>query len=231
MAGKIAKQVSGLSKAAKKDDPLDDISFDSWIEELEGSLEKHLIEVAKSGAGEAYQQLAIDDPSAFKLANDDAVTWAKEQAASMVGQTYVDGELVPNPNAEYNILDATREMIRSDVAQAIEEGWTNDELASKLSDSYAFSDARADMIARTEIARADVQGSLILYKDSGVVDQKQWITGAGCCDDCQELNDEVVDIDENFSDGSDGPPAHPACRCDVIPVVAQQSQDTEGEDA
>lgn len=225
MTDSVIKQLDGLRKA----DGADELSFEEWVEQLEGSIEKHLISVVKSGAKEAYQQLAIDNPDAFTLANDDAVEWAKTQAADMVGMTYLDGELVPNPNAEMNILESTREMIRADVSQALDEGWTTGELADRLKESYAFSDTRAEMIARTETARADVQGSLILYKESGVVEAKQWITGAECCDDCQALDGVEVPMDANFpGEGGDGPPLHPQCRCDVIPVV-QQSQDTEGE--
>lgn len=230
LSGDIAAKIGGLTKADDEKSPLDIISWDEYTLPLNDALATHIVSTAKSGAGEAYMQLAIDDPTAFDLANESAIDWAKQRAAELVGMKIdANGDLYPNPNAEYNILDSTREMIRSDVAAALEDGSTTDELAAKLSDSYAFSDTRAEMIARTETAKADVQGSLILYKESGVVESKQWITGAGCCDDCQALDKETVGIDDSFSDGSDGPPAHPQCRCDVVPVVSEQPNVDEGE--
>ncbi len=228
-AAKVAKQLSAVGKADKADDPLSDINWTEWQGPLNDSLATYITSTAKSGANEAYMQLAIDDPTAFDLANESAIDWSKTRAAELVGMKVDDsGDLVPNPKAEYSILDSTREMIRGDVTEALESGATTDELAAKLADSYAFSDTRAEMIARTEIAKADVQGSMILYRESGVVESKQWIVGDGCCDDCQAMDRQVVGIDEEFSDGSDGPPAHPQCRCDVIPIVAVQ-QTEEGE--
>ena len=221
MLASVVKQFDAMSKIGKSD-KADDIDFDEWVERLEGSLEQHLIWAAKFGAKEAYQQLAIDAPDSFALANDKAVEWAKDRAASLVGMAYVDGELVPNPKSEFSILDSTREMIREQVSGAVDEGWTAAELADKLQDGYAFGDARAEMIARTEMASAQVQGSLEGYRESGVVESKEWLTADGCCDDCQDLNGVVVSLDEEFpNDGGDGPPLHPQCKCAIIPVVFQ----------
>jgi SPP1 gp7 family putative phage head morphogenesis protein len=78
------------------------------------------------------------------------------------------------------------------------------------------------MIARTETAKADVEGNIEAYKQSGVVSGKQWITGAGCCDLCDELDGTIVEIDEDFpNEGGSGPPLHPNCRCDVLPVLTE----------
>jgi hypothetical protein len=60
------------------------------------------------------------------------------------------------------------------------------------------------------------------------VASKQWITGAGCCDECDELNGDTVALDEDFStaDGAvDGPPLHPNCRCDVLPITTDDISD------
>lgn len=49
--------------------------------------------------------------------------------------------------------------------------------------------------------------------------QKKWdaAADANLCDVCEELDDEIVDVDDVFSSGDDGPPAHPNCRCTVVP--------------
>ena len=140
---------------------------------------------------------------------------------------YVDGELVDNPNGEWQITDGTREMLRSDVTTAMQEGWSNDRLSDELQDNYAFSEERADMIARTETARADAQGNLAGYKASGQVESKEWLTAPDCCDECQEIDGEIVGLDETFSTGDDGPPLHPNCRCSVLPVLIEESEGDE----
>jgi len=122
-------------------------------------------------------------------------------------------------------LDATtRDLVRTLTQEALEEGWSNDTLADELEGSEAFSEARSERIARTETAFADVQGNLIGWDESGVVEGKEWLTAPDCCDECQALHGEIVPLDEDFSDGSDGPPAHPMCRCDVLPVLREDAE-------
>ena len=177
--------------------------------------------VTKDGGAEALAQVGIaNDTSIVELVNEKAVAYARDRAAEMVGKRWVDGELVDNPNSAYRIDDSTRELLRADIASGLEEGLSNDDIAKALASAYAFSDERADMIARTETAFADVAGNMIAYRESGEVESKQWITGEGCCDECAELNGVIVDLDENFpGDGGDGPPLHPNCRCDVLPLI------------
>lgn len=158
---------------------------------------------------------------ALNQVNELALKYARERAASMLGKSYdAAGNLIDNPNASYRIDESTRELVRADVTRALTEGVSNDVLADRLAESYGFSDARAEMIARTEMTFADVQGNLTAYAESGVVEGKQWLASAGCCDDCQALDGVVVALDEDFpDDGGNGPPLHPNCECDVLPVL------------
>lgn len=181
--------------------------------------------LADSGAEALIQVGIANDSRIVNLVNEHAVEWARARSAELVGMKYdQDGNLVENPNAEWRIDEATRELIRGDVGNALDNGWSNDRLATELENSYAFSADRSEMIARTETAFGDVQGNLIGWRDSGLVVGKEWITGAGCCDLCDELDGVVVGIDDDFpNDGGDAPPLHPNCRCDVKPVLADDS--------
>ncbi len=82
--------------------------------------------------------------------------------------------------------------------------------------------ARALLIARTELASASSAGQQELWDNAaadGVLDisalQKVWLTtdDDALCDECEPLGEEEVDVDGTFSNGDDGPPAHPGCRC------------------
>ena len=181
--------------------------------------EPYLAGVAVLGGGEALKQLDFDgDDDVEALMRQRAEAWAKDRAAEMVGMKVVDGELIPNPNAQWQIADGTREWLRGLTEQAIEEGWSAQEMASAIKEDYAFSPERAEMIARTEIAKADISGSVEGWKASGIVSEKEWLTAADCCDECQEMNGEKAPIDGTFKDGKDVP-LHPHCRCDVLPVI------------
>lgn len=207
----IARQVIAAKDSAEKATveilarvlaALDLGDWDSLSDEI-----KPLIETILRDAGaEALVQIGITDSGITELVNDRAVKYAEQRAAELVTR----------------ISESTREMLRADIAEAMRDGWSNDTLADAISDNYAFSPDRAETIARTETAYADVAGNMAAYRESGVVEQKKWITGAGCCDLCDELDGVTIDLDDDFDteDGPiDGPPYHPNCRCDVSPVL------------
>jgi Phage Mu protein F like protein len=235
-AGDIAKQITAArSRLGKADvDPadveaiLDSIDFGEW-EALRAKLEPILIKIAQDGIGVAFDQIGFDAPQdILDQVNEKAVEFARERSADMVGMRFdKDGELVENPRPDMAITESTRDMLRADVAQAIEDGTSTADLADQLEESYAFSATRAETIARFEIAQADVEGNMMAYKDSGVVEGKEWALGSEHddddeCDDAAELG--VVELDDDFG-GVGDPPAHPNCVCDVLPVLAGDEQE------
>ena len=163
-----------------------------------------------------------DVDAMLSQANEQAIAFAQGRAAELVGMRWDDdaGEWITNPNPEWAIDGTTRDNIQSLTTQAMEEGWSNDDLAQRIQDDEGFSDARAEMIARTETAFADVHGNMDAYEASGLVDATEWVVGAGECDICEEnAAAGPVAMGEAFPSGDDMPPAHPNCRCDVLPVV------------
>lgn len=229
---KIVKD--GAEKVAKADinrlwelwEQLDDSAKAKLAEDLRQELE----DLGLDGVEEGRLQLATfmssdlsDEELSAMLsqANERAVAFAEERASELVGMRKVDGEWIPNPNAEWQIDDTTREAINAVVTTATEEGWSNDQLADAILESTTFDESRADMVARTETAFADVAGNMAYYRETGIVEQKAWIAGGGECDECAALEDlGPIPIDEDFPGEADGPPLHPNCRCNIIPVLA-----------
>ena len=202
-----------------------DIDFDDLVPELQD----YLREIVREGVSAGAVQIRLNSEDATRLANDRAEAWAADRAAEMVGKQWVDGRLVDNPDAEWAISESTREMIRSAVADAIDEGWSNDKLADAIMESEGFDAARAEMIARTETAFADIQGNKAAYEaaiDSGLSVRWQWVTAGDdlVSDECEMNADEIREIGEEFPSGATEPPQHPNCRCDVLPVVASESE-------
>jgi hypothetical protein len=189
-----------------------------------GQIAELLQAMGKDGARLAFIQLGSipDDQSIVNTADETTIEWSKARAAELVGMKYTkSGKLITNPNAKWAITDATRESLQSLVTNAIENGWSTDRLGTEIKGSYAFSDARADMIARTEIKRADVQGSLEAYKASGVVKGKQSLLSSDYDndDECSaNADDGVIPLEQAFSSGDDAPPYHPNCRCVLVPA-------------
>ena len=206
---------------------LSELNLDSWVE-LANLLSDPLSSVQQESAKKALTQLGITDSEIFDKVNHDAVAAANERAAELVGMKIQDGELVPNPSAEMAITESTREGIKQMVVTALTDGDTVDELAQKLEDSYQFSDLRAETIARTELGRAHVDGTLTGWKASGVVFGKRSLLGSehesdGIDDECDDNEaDEVIGLDEQFSSGDFGPPYHPNCVCVLVADLTEE---------
>lgn len=203
------------------------INSQGWLA-ITGVMADELAKVASDGGLEAIIQLGIEDDvdAMLDLVNERAVKWAKSHAAELVGMKWVDDELVPNPDAKWRIDEATRDGLAKLVTQAEAEGWSNDALAKAISESYSFSAERAMLIARTETANADVWGNMAAYEASGVVDRKRWLVAqSDFCPVCAGNGDDgEIGFDAPFTSGVFHPPAHPNCRCDVVPVLAETSK-------
>jgi SPP1 gp7 family putative phage head morphogenesis protein len=161
------------------------------------------------------------DPDAPKAARA-AVKLANDRAAAMVGMRYDDaGALVPNPNPRWSITDSTRDALHDVIVNGIEQGQTADQIADAIATSAGFSPARAELIARTEVSAIDNAATLQAFRvarDNGVPVRKQWQVDGDPCDECAECDGEIVDLDDDFSCGSD-PPLHPNCMCSVSGIL------------
>ena len=141
------------------------------------------------------------------MVNEQAVEWAKEESGKLIKE----------------ITETTLDMVRGHVEKALTDGLSTSDLADLLTDSEAFSDSRADMIARTELAFANVEGTREAYKESGVVSGITWqVSEDDTCDECMEKSDK----EGTLEDGVDGefPPLHPNCRCDIMPILDTESE-------
>lgn len=218
-----------LRKAQPTDKEIEDIlnavDIDGFAVAVTEDIGDALEEAFREAALSALEAAGIENTEAIVDHVDErAVAYAQERGAEMVGKKWVDGELVDNPNAEWSIGETTRDNLRSLIEGAVVDGDSTTELMDAILTMGDFDEARAEMIARTELAFAHVQGNLEGWRASGVVEKKQWIVGEGCCDECAVLDQEIVDLDETFSSGDEGPPAHPNCRCDVVAYVEGEKE-------
>jgi hypothetical protein len=184
--------------------------------DLGDDLETVLAAIAQDGAAQALAQIGVAaTTSIVDQVNEKAVAWAEQHAADLVT----------------NLANTTRDKLRGDLAASIELGMSVNEIAAIIGKDYAFSEDRAELIAQTERAFADVAGNMTAYRESGVVSGKEWVLGpehddALDCNCSDNADAGVIGLDENFPGGEDAPPDHPGCVCDVLPVV---SEDDSGE--
>jgi len=133
----------------------------------------------------------------WSLVNEAASGWAQQYSYNLVS----------------GINDTTRRAVSRAVSNFFEQGWTFGDLRQRLGNIY--SPVRAEMIARTEVTRAGVEGERGVVKEI----EKQ---GIRMVEVWQTRNDEIVcpicgpRHGKKRGDGwnaNDGPPAHPRCRC------------------
>lgn len=85
-------------------------------------------------------------------------------------------------------------------------------------DRLAADPARALTIATTEMARAMMVASVDQYGEFGV-EQVEWLGMDPCEEICAPLDGQRVPLGQAFDSGDTEPPAHPNCRCTLVPVV------------
>lgn len=189
----------------------------AWTEAERDELRDLLTEVAlERGDGEIRRLTrgasADEIEQLLSQANERAIAWAQERAGNLIT----------------DVSDVTRDAVNEMTAAAIRDGITTEEFAEQLSGAWEFSTDRATVIARTEMATAETAGTLQGYAASGVVEGKGWSADDEACDECEPMDGEEVPLEDAFSNGDDGPPAHPNCRCVIYPVaVVPEDSDSE----
>jgi hypothetical protein len=194
---------------------IDDYLAQLW-DSLPDELKQSLQEAGLVGAEQGLGSLQITNGDLVDMVNENARDWANNRAAEMVGKRWVNGVLVDNPNAKWVISDTTRDQIQTAVTQAFEGETPIDELQDRIRNLGAFSDTRAEMIARTEVANAEISSNWMAWEESGLVEEISWIAsnGPGVCQLCITLEAEspypIMTAPRPISD------SHPNCRCVVI---------------
>lgn len=166
--------------------------------------------ISSVGLGQSWDEM-------FHRINERAMEWAEFHAADLIGKRWVNGRLVDNPNVAYRIDESTRDMLRTLITESFEAGYGIDDLQPILEQSYAFSDQRARIIARTEAINAANAGTEIGQRQAqamGVRIEKTWIAAPDACGICLEnAAFGAIELDEVFPSGHEKPTAHPNCRC------------------
>jgi len=212
-------------KDRQVEDALDDLPWDEFDDLALDTVDLYT-SVAVASGDNALKELGLDDTDMMAALRQNGVDFARDRSAELVGKKWVDGELVDNPSAEWAITEETRDALRDLLTKATEEGWDGQTVANAIEEDFAFSPERSEMIARTEMCFTDISSKQEGWKQSGVVWGQRWSAAPDCCDECQALDGEEVELGSDFpNDGGSGPPLHPRCVCDVVAVLTNKSEE------
>lgn len=121
-----------------------------------------------------------------------------------------------------SVADGRLDEVAAVLADGLEQGRTPAQIATALR-GILDDPAWADMVALTETARATTAATLAQYAESGI-GASEWLTAMDqtVCPTC-EANAAAgpIPLGHRYPSGDYGPPAHPRCRCALIPVVAR----------
>jgi len=98
------------------------------------------------------------------------------------------------------------------------------ESAAVMISKHVASPSRALTIAITEQNRAMSFSTIERYKDAGLA-KMEWAV-SDPCDVCAKNDGQVIQIGQSFASGDQQPPAHPHCRCVLLPVIPGMEEET-----
>lgn len=212
---------------------LDRVNFDKvaaeYTEQLTKLIKEPMAEILGASWESGVGKLGMD--VAFDVSNPEVVKFMEDYTVRLAR----------------NITENTVNQIKDRVALSLDEGMTINQIKDVISETPGFMEEgirnRAEMIARTESARAYVEGELSGWESSGVVAGKQWLLAPNACQFCKaahkifntkmrdlrevpdglQKNQPLVGTEGNIMvldyEEISGPPLHPNCRCDVVPVL------------
>jgi Phage Mu protein F like protein len=161
------------------------------------------------------------NPAAFAI-NWDNWKPGNEAAALLLRTPGGLSKLLGDVNMVTKYLgDTSHNLMGTALARGIAAGKTPVQIANDIRSSISYPE-RALTISLTEGSRAMISAKQESFVDNGV-EQWEWTVTDPEDADCLDVDGEVVNIGDEFSNGLTQPPVHPNCQCDVVPTMPDLS--------
>lgn len=200
-----------------KPTPADLYKLDSYWQ-MQGQLKKELQKLGDKQATKLsedfvkqyrfiYQTTALQDGNSFSEIS-------KETAEQMIKQIWcADGKSWSS--RIWTNIDKLQQSLNDNLIDCVLTGKPTALLKQRLVEEFGVSYSRADSIVRTEYAHIQTQAAQQRYKDSGVQMVEVWADyDERRCDVCGKLHQKKFNVNAQMPI-----PAHPRCRCTIIPVI------------
>jgi SPP1 gp7 family putative phage head morphogenesis protein len=188
---------------------------------LMGVLERVYAEGWVTGEAAANEAIA-KAKEARKAADDDLIDWSTwepgdQAAALLLRPTKAFQQFLGSFGITLkDLTNTTVNDIGNSLADALGQGLSANQAAKLIRQNVATS-SRALTIAITEQNRAMSAATINRYKEMQIP-QMEWEV-SDPCPKCAINANQVVRIGEAFNSGDTQPPAHPNCRCALLPVI------------
>ena len=154
-----------------------------------------------------YKTIALNDGNAFNQIS-------RETAEQMINQIWAaDGQSWSS--RVWKNVNKLQEELNDNLIDCVLTGKSTDTLKKKLVERFEVSYSRADSIVKTEYNHIQTQAAQQRYKDMGVEMVEVWADyDERRCKECGKLHQKKYSVYDRMPI-----PAHPRCRCTIIPVV------------
>ena len=204
-------------EAGRKPTPADLYKLDSYWK-MQGTLKLELQKLGEkqiAALSEEFELHFFDVYYSIALESDAAFTQVSKRSVSqMINSIWcADGKSWSQRIWENTELLA--ETLNEELIYCVATGRKTTDLKNLLQDRFNVSYSRADALVRTEMTHIQTQAAQKRYEDYGIKEVMVWADkDERRCDVCGELHE------KKFPIGGKVPiPAHPRCRCTIIPVV------------
>ena len=118
-------------------------------------------------------------------------------------------------NRIWNNIENLTETLQEQLTHSVVTGKKTSELKKLLQERFDVSFSQADSLVRTEMAHIQTSAAQQRYKDYGIAEVQVWADkDERRCEICGKLHQKKYPVNAAMPI-----PAHPRCRCTIIPVV------------
>lgn len=179
-------------------------------EELQKLGDKQVAELSKrfiSQYEDIYKSIALEGESFF-------YTIDKKQVQEMINQVWAADGVSWSQRVWTNTSKLQQEL-NDGLISCLVTGKKTSELKKVLQERFNVSYTRADTLVRTEMAHIQTQAAQKRYLDAGITEVQVWASpDERRCEVCGKLHK------MKYPAGGKMPiPAHPRCRCTILPVI------------
>lgn len=162
-----------------------------------------------------YQQLALNDGLAFNQIDKGAVQQMINRIWCADGKSW--------SARVWGNIDKLQQALNDNLIDCLVAGRKTTELKNILQEEFNVSYYRANSLVRTEMAHIQTEAAKKRYQDIGASEVEIWADkDERRCDVCGKLHKKRYPI------GAQVPiPAHPNCRCCILPVVEESKKPIE----
>jgi SPP1 gp7 family putative phage head morphogenesis protein len=156
---------------------------------------------------EIYYSINIEGATAFSTVDKSMVEQMINQIWAADGKSW-SARIWENTNR-------LQETLNEELIHIVAAGKKTTDLKNILQERFGVSYSRADALVRTEVAHIQTQAAQKRYEDYGVAEVEVWADAdERRCEVCGKLHKTRYPI------GAKMPiPAHPRCRCSILPVI------------